>query len=180
MARRAIAVVGMPGSGKGTFCDVAKGYGWNVISFGDISRETTKRELERAEGAFAVADMADRLRKERGPDWIAREAVKRAEGVNGNVCFDDPRTAEEIYYLRQEYPSIKLVGMLSEDEDRYSRLLDRARWDDKGTLDDIRKKDQKGGAWGIPKLLELADYRIGNDGTLEDLKAKSSELLGTL
>jgi dephospho-CoA kinase len=180
MDRKALAVVGMPGSGKGTFSSVAGSRGWNVIAFGDISREVAKRELGSIDNALAVGEFTDKMRKERGLDWIAKEAVRKAETLPGNVCFDSVRTLEEIACLRGKYPHLKIVGILAPDEKRYDRLMTRARWDDKGSLDELKKKDQKGGAWGIQKVLEIADIRIENQGPLEEMQRKCSALLDSL
>jgi dephospho-CoA kinase len=170
-----IAVVGMPGSGKGTFCEVAKSRGFEIVSFGDIAREVTKREAQNTEGAFAVHNVVDRLRKEIGPDWIAREAAKAAK--TESICFDDVRTPEELAYLKEKFPTLKLFGIIANKEDRYSRLLARARWDDRGTREELEKKDSGGGAWGIPKLLELSDTKLENNGTLDEFRENCEEAL---
>jgi dephospho-CoA kinase len=180
MDRKALAVVGMPGSGKGAFSSIAGSRGWNVIAFGDISREVAKRELGSIDNALAVGEFTDRMRKERGLDWIAKEAIRKAETLEGDVCFDSVRTLEEIACLRQKYPQLKIVGIFAPDEKRYDRLLARARWDDKGSRDELKKKDQKGGAWGIRKVLEIVDIKIENSGTMEEMQEKCSALLNSL
>lgn len=179
---KAIAVVGLPGSGKGTLSEVAREAGFFVVAFGDITREVTKREAKEGTetNAFTVTEVANRLRKEVGPDWIAREAEKKAKG-HTLICFDDPRTPEEIGYLKSQNPSLQVFAVVSDNETRYSRILSRKRWDDLGTIDDVRKKDKEsGGAWGIAKLTEEADVVLENNSSLEDFRRKAETAIGRL
>jgi len=176
----AIAVVGLPGSGKGTLSEVARKAGFFVVAFGDITREVTRRESPNGAGttAFTVTEVANRLRKEVGPDWIAREAAKKAKG-NSLVCFDDPRTPDEIAYLRTQYPTLRVFAVVSDNETRYSRILSRKRWDDLGTIDDVRKKDsESGGAWGIAKLTDEADFVLENNSSIEEFRLKAESAIG--
>lgn len=178
--KRAIAIAGMPGSGKGTLCELAKEAGFSVISFGDIAREVTRREAGKFENAHAVGSLADKLRREIGPDWIAQEAAKKAETIEGDICFDDTRTGEEVLFLRKKYPALVLVGISVDDDERYRRIFERKRPDDLGTLEEIRKKDGLGGAWGIRELLKSAQVTIPNNSTIEEFSAKARRRLSDI
>lgn len=180
--QKVIAVVGMPGSGKGTFSEEAAKDGWTVIAFGDITREVARRELGQITDPFAVHRLVDGKRKTIGQDWIAKEAVAEAKSSGtGLICLDGARTPEEITYVKKEYPGAKLIGILADDATRHARLLARSRVDDSGaTLEQIREKDKSGGAWGIPELISMADIRIENNGTIEEFRGKSRKVLASL
>ncbi len=177
---KVIAVVGMPGSGKGTFCDAAREGGWSVFAFRDMVERKAK-ELKIDKGPLTLKHVGDEMRKEIGPDWIAVEAAKaaRASGA-GLVCFDDSRTEEEVACLRKEFPRLKLVGIFADKPLRFQRILARKRWDDNVTVEILEHKENAGGAWGIPKLLEMADVRIENRGTLAEFKARARAVLSAL
>ncbi|MFH0961365.1 MAG: AAA family ATPase [archaeon] len=175
-ARKVIAVVGMPGSGKGTFCEVAAELGWMVITFREVAVEATKKH-DASNDALAIHRVADRLRKEIGPDWIAREIAGRMKSLSGKICLDDMRTPEELRFLKGAFPELKVIGISAQKEDRFDRLIRRNRWDDHVDRETLEKKDSGGGAWGIPSLLEKSDFLVENAGALEEFRSASRKIL---
>ena len=76
-----IAVVGMPGSGKSEFLNVALNFGYRFISMGDVVREETVKMGYKIEESGKVAQM---LRDKDGLDAIAILTLDRIRETHDN------------------------------------------------------------------------------------------------
>jgi len=45
------------------------------------------------------------------------------------------------------------------------------------TLEELRRRDERETRWGLDEAIERAQYRIENDGSLSDLRARTEALM---
>jgi len=173
----------MPCSGKGEFGEVARDMGFEVIKFGSIVKEEAQRRgIDR--GALTLSYTGDLLRREIGPDWVARRIVEkmRAKASEGAELFflEGMRTPSEVALIEKEFPSLVVVGLVASKMARFSRARSRGRWDDPASDEELEKKDKIEASWGVEAAIDEADYLLENEGSLEDFRKDARSLLESL
>ena len=95
-----IGIVGMPGSGKSEFVNIALTLGYRFISMGDIVREETVRKGYPLEESGKVAQ---KLRDENGLDIIAILTLDKIRKIHDNkFLIEGIRGIKEIERFRME------------------------------------------------------------------------------
>ncbi|KYC51894.1 MAG: hypothetical protein AMQ22_01116 [Candidatus Methanofastidiosum methylothiophilum] len=169
-----IAVVGMPGSGKSEFVNIAISYGYRFISMGDIVREETVKRGYSLEESGKVAQM---LRDKEGLDAIAILTLDRInETQDGKFIIEGIRGLKEIERFRKELDFF-LVGIHTSPRLRFERLKNRERADDPKNIEDFYNRDLRELSWGLGEALALSDVIIDNNGTLEDYRANINRVI---
>ncbi len=169
-----IAVVGMPGSGKSEFVNIAIELGYRFISMGDIVREETVKRGYTLEESGKVAQI---LRDEKGLDAIAVLTLdKIREFHNNKFLIEGVRGIKEIERFRNEIEFF-LIGIHVSPKIRYERLRNREREDDPKTFEDFQKRDLREISWGLAEALALSDVIIDNNGTLEDFRTNIDKVI---
>lgn len=175
-----IALVGMPGSGKGTCTDfLSSTYQWPIIHFGNmVYDEVQRRGLDNVKDEkFVRRDM----REKEGKEVLAKHAKRMADTYVANgknvVVFDGLYSWSEYKYLRQEYGNdLIVIATTAPRLLRYERILNRK--DSHRTYNNVQEiidretseieELEKGGP------IANADYTILNDESpelmLEQLK----------
>jgi dephospho-CoA kinase len=124
-----IALVGMPGSGKGTCTDyLSTHYNWPIIHFGNmVYDEVQRRGLHNVKDEkFVRRDM----REKEGKEVLAKHAKRMAdtyaaEGHNV-IVFDGLYSWSEYKYLRREYgDDLTVIATAAPRLLRYERILNR-------------------------------------------------------
>lgn len=179
-----IGVTGWFASGKDTVCDYLAEKGFEKISLSDIIREYCKKEnLELSRDN--LRNMGNKLREQFGPDFLAKEALKRIKENSNNKNFVIPsvRQTAEVEVFRQE-SDFQLWEVYAPSKIRYERLIKRARSEDEKNIsyDKFIQKEnsEKGGGPNcqqVDKVIEMSDQRIDNSGTLEELYQKIDRLI---
>ncbi|MDZ7744407.1 MAG: AAA family ATPase [Candidatus Saccharibacteria bacterium] len=178
-----IALVGMPGSGKGTCTDyLHEKYGYPVVHFGNmVYEEVQRRGLDNVKDEkFVREDM----RKQEGSAVLAKHASKKADDYLANnletVVFDGLYSWSEFKYLSKKYgSSLLVIAVAAPRQERYRRILDRHDSHRKyKSPDQIEERDiaeienlEKGGP------IAFADYTIVNDKTLDDMLIKLKSII---
>jgi len=169
MSRKIIALVGMPGSGKGTCTDhLAEAYGWPLIHFGNmVYEEVQRRGLDNVKDeAFVREDM----RVKEGKDVLAKHVARKADNFITSgaeiVVLDGLYSWTEYKYLHAQYgDDLLLIATTAPRTLRYQRILNRKDGHRKYTsVDQIVQREvaeienlEKGGP------IAFADYTIVND-----------------
>ena len=169
-----IAVVGMPGSGKNEFVNIALSFGYRFISMGDIVREETVKRGYPLEESGKVAQM---LRDKEGLDAIAILTLDRISEIQEDkFLIEGIRGLKEIERFRKEIDFF-LVGIHTSPSLRFERLKNRGRADDPKNIEDFHKRDVRELSWGLGEALALSDVIIDNNGTLEDFRANINKVI---
>ena len=181
MSMKAVALVGMPGSGKSEVARIFAQSGYQTIRFGDITdEEVRKRGLELNEANERIA--REELRHTHG---MAAYAILNLPRINqalevANVIIDGLYSWEEYKYLSDKLEGgLRTVAVWAPPGLRYHRLVGRkvrpltaeqARDRDFAEIENVNK--------GGP--IAMADYTIKNDASLDALAAQTISILREL
>ncbi|MBN2112110.1 AAA family ATPase [Candidatus Woesearchaeota archaeon] len=173
-----IAITGMPGSGKKIIRQEIEKKGIPVF----VMRHVVEDDL-RAKGVeptnTSLREYATKLRKEHGLDIVAKRSLEivRKMGVHV-VVLDGIRGDAEIHFLKSQ-PDIDfiLIAAIASKETRFERLKQRGlEWDMK-TKEEFEYREKKELGWGLGAAIELADYKIENEGTVEEFRKNIEKVL---
>lgn len=171
-----IGVSGTFASGKDTVANYLTTKGFAHFSTADEIRELMREEglpLDRT----TMQDFATKIRKEKGDAFFTERALAKA---TGDAVFADMRNPAEIVALRQAGP-FSLIIVDAPLELRYERAKARGRVGDGESLEDFREKENRElqgvKSQKLGEVMAMADYRITNEGTLDELQAKVEAVL---
>jgi len=167
-----IGLTGTNGAGKGEAAAFFQKKGFTCFSLSDLIRE----ELE-SEGLESTRDnlikKGNDLRQAFGPDILARRVMAR---VKERAVIDSIRNPEEIRFLKAQ-KNFTLLAINAPAELRFERVRKRGRIESASTLEDFINKeaeemtqDKMGQQLHI--CLEMADWTIVNDGSLDSFYSK--------
>ena len=175
----AVAVCGMPGSGKGEFAKILADQGIPVRSMGDMIRaEVKSRGMEGSPDVYG--EVAADLRAEFGEDVLAiRLADEVSELLEANpiVLIEGMRgTAEYEIFSSRWSPNFSSVAITANQEIRFQRTQSRGRSED-GDREQFQIREEREAGWGLYSLIENADFEIKNESSLEDLVSLTNNWL---
>jgi dephospho-CoA kinase len=180
---RVIGTVGLPGSGKGVVAEVAREAGIPVVTMGDVIREACReRGLDPAEHHGRVAGA---LREEEGEGAIAARTLPRvesalAESGTDTVLVDGLRSPAEVEAFERAFgDGFAVVSVEAPFELRAERLADRDRDDTDVDRESLRERERRELDFGMGEVMDDADVRIENTGTLAAFRERARELLET-
>ncbi len=175
--RKIIGIVGMPGSGKSVFDNVAKDLGFTIIIMGDVVRaETIKQGLELT--PENIGNVMISLREKDGAAVVAKRCIPRIK-KSEKVIIDGIRSLAEVEVFRKTFPEFKLVHIHASPDARFRRIANRNRSDDSQDWLIFTERDRRELGIGIGSAIALADYIIVNEGTLSQFKVKVRNFLET-
>jgi adenylate kinase family enzyme len=199
---RFIGATGLPGVGKGEFVENLQailhkmGIETYRFSLSEALRDTVRKqgltierpvlhrvanELRAAHGAGILATMVI--------DMIADRLAEVDSQTKAVVIIDGIRTPDEVLTLRHRYQSrFTLVGLVAPLNMLVSRIVARRRADESADTisheQAIREMLIKESGEGEPahghsiaRCIEMADWRIQNIGTLNDLVVKTEDFI---
>jgi dephospho-CoA kinase len=176
---RVIGTVGLPGSGKGEFAEVAREQGVPVVTMGDVIREECRaRGLDPSDHHGEVAQA---LREEDGPLAIAERTVPRVREAMADedvdtVLVDGLRSGDELDCFRDAFgDDFTLVAIEAPFEVRAERIEARGR--DNTAEETLRDRDDRELGFGMGDAIDRADVRIDNDESLDAFRAAVREFL---
>lgn len=171
-----IAIVGMCGSGKSVACETFENMGYTKIYFGSVTMDELKKQnLEvTSENEKMVREQ---IRKIHGMGAYAKLLLPKIEKLSqkGNIILDGLYSWEELEILKNEYPNLKLVAIVTDKDIRYARLEERVTR--KLTKEEAQARDiaeieniNKAGP------IAYADYFLINNGSKEELTKKIKDM----
>lgn len=172
---KVIGFCGLPGSGKSTVLKAIEDLGI-IITMGDVIRnEARTRSIEPTDEN--LGKIAQELRKEFGPEIIAKKCVTIIKNIKANVVFiDGLRSIAEVNVFRKSW-RFPIVAVIIDDKIRIERLSKRGRPDDPNTLEDLRERDQREIAFGLNEVINSANYKINNNISKLDVQKIARDLI---
>ena len=179
-----LGLIGTIGSGKDVVGDyLVKEYGFQSISMGDLVREATEEqglELKRENLQKVSKSFTDKHGMYYWGDKVCDKILKlnwEKSIING------VRRVQELEIYRKRFgPIFHLVSVDADPKIRFDRLKGRGRVGFPNTWEKFRKHEK-----GELKLYEtfeealsLAEFKIRNEGTLEELYQKADDVLKKL
>lgn len=177
-----IAVVGLPGSGKGTCTDyLTQKYGWPLVHFGHmVYEEVERRGLDIVKYEKEVRmDM----RAKEGNEVLAKRAAARAVELAKKgakvVIFDGLYSWTEFKYLDAQFGTdMLMIAVNAPRKLRHERTLARKDAHRQYTLEDLISREyaeieqmEKGGP------IAYADYTILNNDTVAHMEQQLDAVL---
>jgi dephospho-CoA kinase len=180
-----IGITGTLGAGKGTVVDyLEKEKGFSHFSVREyLIREMEKRGLDNNRDNMVIT--ANDLREKNSPSFIIEELYKEAKKQNKNTVIESIRTPGEVEFLKKQGHFI-LLAVDADPELRYSRIKKRkSSTDDVDFLTFIENEEREfttsdPNKQNLKKCIEMSDFVLINDGSVEDLFAKLEDTLLSL
>lgn len=177
-----IGITGTDGAGKGTVVDYLVTYkGFTHYSSRDlIVAEIKKEGLPISRNQMRLT--ANRLRSEFGNDFVVRQAYEKAKTDSvTNAVIESIRALDEAIFLKQQGGILLAVD--ADQRVRFARVQERRSETDKVDFEtfvaheELEKNDPDPNGMQKAKVIEMADYTIMNNGTIEDLKKQIEQIL---
>lgn len=174
--RKVIAIVGMPGAGKGVVSKAASSRGIPVLVCGDVVREETeKRGLAPTPENTGKVMLA--IRQEEGPGVVAERLIPRIGSFTAPlVVVEGVRSMAEVEALRRSH-TVVTVAVHASPKTRYERLVARGRSDDPKSWEEFAERDARELSVGIGNLIALAQEMLVNEKSIEGMNASSESVL---
>lgn len=176
-----IGITGTDGAGKGTVVALLKKHGYTHYS----SREFIVAEIER-QGLEVTRNQtrltANEMRATYGNAVVVLKAFERAaEEGQENVVIESVRALAEAEFLHER--NAILLSVDAAPEIRYKRVQARRSHTDKVSYEqfleheELEKNDPDPHGMQKAKVMEMADYTITNNGTVEELQQQVESFL---
>ena len=142
--------------------------------------EIERRSLENNRDNMVA--VANELREKNSPSFVADELLKRALESGENCVIESLRTVGEIESLRKK-GNFSLLAIDADSRIRYERITIRSTSTDnvsfeKFLSDEEREMDSDDpNKQNLRRCIEMADFRIENNGTVEELNSRLEEIL---
>lgn len=176
-----IGLTGLNASGKGTAADYLKSCGFAYYSLSDIVRDyATEKGLNHSRENLIRC--GNELREKFGPGVLAIKALEKLKKDGHNkAVIDSIRNTFEIAELKKA-PGFFLIGIEAPVEIRFERAKKRGRVGFETNLKDFIEIEQRENSADPNKqqlfeCLKLAQARIQNSGSIEELKEKINPYL---
>lgn len=177
-----IGITGTNGSGKGAVVEylvAQKGFShYSARAF--IINEIHFRHLP--VNRSTMRETANALRKEHGPSYLVESMLKLA-AEDTNAVMESIRTIGEAQFLKSQGAFILAVD--ADKQLRYDRVVARGTETDKISFEEFVKQEdcemESVEPWdmNVFGVMKLADAKIMNGGSLEELKAQVDQALET-
>ncbi len=174
---KVIGVVGLPASGKGEFSRIAEDMGIPVVVMGDVIRNTlTDRGLPPTDEN--LGEMSRELRERYGRGAVAQRCIPMIKAQDANlVLVDGIRSDAEVALFREVFEGFTLIAVEAPFGVRFQRLNDRKRSDDPSDEESMRARDARELGWGLGRALEIADYTVHNEGSIQEFRDEVVRIL---
>lgn len=175
-----IGLTGKNGSGKGEVARFLKERGFEYRSLSDVLREELKKRKKPLTRDNLI-QVGNKLRQTYGPDVLAKRILEKIE-IDRNYVIDSIRHPAEAQALKSR-DRFALLHITAPPRIRFERLKKRKRERDPITFKDflmLERAEAKSGVGSHQQLdqtLKLADYKIDNSSSLEDLHREITKIV---
>lgn len=159
---------------------IEKGFVWYAYS--DVLREEMTQQGVPLERMNIIA-FADAWRKKEGTGVLSKRILSKTK-AGENYVVGNIRNPGEVEELRKATKDFVLIHVDAPLRMRFERAKQRNRERDPQTFEEFKKLDeidlgigQHSHGQQHAAVFTMADYRIVNDGTLDELKSKAEALL---
>jgi len=173
-----ICVSGLKGAGKTTIVKrLSEEYEIPYIELGELVKA---RMSEERVPISKIYEYSLELRKEYGKDVVAKMAIDKMNEYYGNIIIIDGLRTEPEFNAFNSVGQVYIIVVHASPTVRYQRILARGRPADPYTLEKLIDMDKKSLAMGIEHIFTLADYRINNNGILDEALAQARAALNNI
>jgi len=176
-----IGLTGTNASGKSSIVSYLASKGFDTFSLSDIIRdELSAQNMPPSREKLILK--GNEIRKKFGPSALADRIIKKLNSPD--AVIDSIRNPSEVFSLRK-LENFFLVAVDALEEIRFERARQRGRIENVGDLQSFveienKEKSSNSNHQNITGCMELAEFRIHNNGTLAELQKKVDEILTSL
>lgn len=175
-----IGITGTLGAGKGTVVEILQKKGFIHFSVrGFLKTEIEKRGLPFDRDSMTL--VANELRKNNSPSFIAEQLYELAKKSGKNAVIESLRTPGEIQALRKK-GNFYLIAVDADTKTRYARIVKRGSESDNISYERFLEDEKREMSSNDPNkqnisaCVAMADFKIENNGTVEDLNKQVDEI----
>ncbi len=176
-----IGLVGEKGSGKETFGNILKGLipqkDIYRIHFSDILIETLDLwDISKTRGNLQIlAQYMDKF----GTGLLSKAIKKRVENSKAEIIIVDGIRWQSDFEMLKSFQKNLLVYITADLQLRYERTKKRREkaFEEAASFEQFIKEEKAKNETLIPKIGEKADYKIINNGSLEEFKLAVEQFL---
>lgn len=179
-----IGITGTLGAGKGTVVEYLKTKGFKHYSARTFITEEIKR-MGMPVNRDNMVIVGNDLREKNSPSYVAEQLYGRAKKDGGNCVIESLRTLGEIEALRKK-GKFYLFAVEANARIRYNRVVKRGSSTDDISFEEFVENERREmesadpNKQNLSKCMEIANFVIENDGTIEELNKKVEEILSKL
>ncbi len=172
---KAIAFTGLARSGKDTAADyLAQKYGFEKLVLSEQSVPELKKEgkpLTKMNRSL----MAEKLREKHGKEILAKRGLEKAKekGLEKAV-FTGVHQIAEVEFFKKNIERFALVAVKAEEEKRFGR---RTKLDAKTREKFFERDKHDTTKFELGRVIDLADYTIENNSTIDEFQKAIDELM---
>ena len=173
-----IGLTGTNASGKGTVADYLKSLGFEYHSLSDVIRDELASKNIPATRENLISE-GNRLRDQFGASILAKRIIEKTS--NRNTVIDSIRNTKEVLEFRK-LKNFIFISVDSPIEIRYERAKKRGRAENASSLEEFkaieaREASKNSNEQQIDKCIKMADFKIVNEGTKEELNEKIAKIV---
>lgn len=180
-----LGLTGTFASGKGTVGALLAKSGFVHLSFSDILRDILRQQNKEI-NRVNLQLLGNELRAQHGDGVLGQKLAEKVKTEKlERVVAETVRHPQEAEALKTA-GTFYLLAVTAPLELRYERSQKRLRPEDQVTFDQFQKQqefemaDNNQGGMQIANCLKQADFTIVNDGALEELTIKVSEVINKI
>ncbi|HOZ36676.1 MAG TPA: AAA family ATPase [bacterium] len=179
-----IGITGTLGAGKGTIVEYLKSKGFKHYSARDfITQEIVRRGMP--VNRDSMVEIGNDLRAKNGASYVLEELYKRAVVGGGDCILESIRTVGEVEALRKKN-NFYLLAVDADPKLRYKRIVVRGSSTDRISFEDFVANEKREcesedpAKQNLTKCIALADFKLENNGTVEELNKQVEEVLAKI
>lgn len=178
---RIIAIAGHPGAGKDTAAEYIETKGFTKISNSDYLREKLRAE-NRPTHRDSLHEFTKSERAKQGNAYPVNEII---EIIKTDTVLVGLRNTEQVKALRERFKEdFTLIAVQAPLNIRYERAKIRNR-DGNVSLEqfveeEMRERKSDSGSHEMDRVIELADFVVENDGSIDNLWSKLDAICSKL
>lgn len=179
-----IGITGTLAAGKGEVVEFLKQKNFQHFSVREfLTQEINERGLEINRDNMAL--VANQLREMHSPSYIVEKLYEKAKNENMDCIIESLRAIGEINVLKEQEGFV-LLAVDANQGIRYVRSQSRKSETDKVSFEKFKKDEEKEmfsmdpNKQNLSECIKLADFKIENNGTLEELKYKLGEIFSKI
>lgn len=168
-----LGITGTPGAGKGAIVNyLVREKGFIHYSARNFFAEKMT-EAGIPVNRNTMIDFANTLRQEHGPEYVFNELWKRARNSSAPAVIESIRAIGEAEALKKQGGI--LISIDADKKTRYERISGRKSALDKVSFEEFKEQEAREmyssdlHKQNIGQVMEMADFKIQNNGTLEEL-----------